>query len=63
MAEIPAGKYLRGSKVTDLEERESEKPQQEVVINHAFGMGVHPVTRGEFMKYYKAISTKSFAFN
>jgi len=47
LARIPAGKFMMGSALSELE-RELEEVPHEVVITRPFYLGVHEVTQGEF---------------
>jgi formylglycine-generating enzyme required for sulfatase activity len=46
---IPAGKFIMGSPVTEVE-REAGEDQHEVAITRPFYLGVHTVTQGQFEK-------------
>jgi uncharacterized protein (TIGR02996 family) len=53
LALIPPGAFLMGSLLDEAERRKDEQ-QHEVEITRAFGLGVHPVTVGQFRAFAQA---------
>jgi formylglycine-generating enzyme required for sulfatase activity/serine/threonine protein kinase len=50
LVQIPAGKFLMGSPVTE-EDRDEDEIQHEVILSEPFYMGVTPVTVGQFAAF------------
>jgi formylglycine-generating enzyme required for sulfatase activity len=51
---IPAGKFKMGSRDSDKDASDDEKPQHDVEITRPFYLGKHEVTRGQFRKFIEA---------
>jgi formylglycine-generating enzyme required for sulfatase activity len=49
---VPAGEFLMGS--PDGQGDEHERPQHKVTIKKSFGIGIAPITRGEFASFVEA---------